>query len=253
MLGDQAVATSIQIHEEQGVELRLPCHPRPITTKHLIASYDHLPLSLQPKPEPLKSGRSHAGTRMAHCIAILPSLPDSLKRKRGENPENPENPDSEAEESQEPKSDVEQDDTAVILFPPEGEVGLVRALLMGEGTGSCPSGQCESELLRPPRCLPLTFADPPDPQLCCTCSQRSLTPTPTPQPYYDHISRASAQSHCSPHSTYTTLSPPSTSCRMAALQVRRELLLSSRIRPTARCWSKGSTGRRSREKRHSGA
>jgi hypothetical protein len=103
---------------------------------------------------------------MAHCIAILPCLPESLKRKQGENPENPEHPDIEAEESRAPKSDVEQDDTAVILFPPEGEVGLVRALLMGEGTGSCPSGQCESESLRPPWRLVLILADPPNPS--CT-------------------------------------------------------------------------------------
>jgi hypothetical protein len=65
---------------------------------------------------------------MAHCIALLPSLPASLRRPQTE----PVDGEEEGE-----------DDTAVIVFPPTETQGLVRALVMGEGTGSCPAGQCE--------------------------------------------------------------------------------------------------------------
>jgi len=54
-------------------------------------------------------------------------LPESLRRPRAESTE-------EEEEG--------EDDTAVIVFPPTENHGLVRALVMGEGTGSCPAGQC---------------------------------------------------------------------------------------------------------------
>jgi RAB protein geranylgeranyltransferase component A len=53
-------------------------------------------------------------------------LPASLRREQGEDGE------------------LDQDDTAVVVFPPaEGSKAVVRVLMMGEGTGSCPSGQCE--------------------------------------------------------------------------------------------------------------
>jgi hypothetical protein len=38
--------------------------------------------------------------------------------------------------------DADADDTAVLILPPrEQSAPLIRALLMGEGTGSCPAGQ----------------------------------------------------------------------------------------------------------------
>jgi len=64
----------------------------------------------------------------AHCIALLTSLPESLRRPQ----------------LAEPTEEEGEDDTAVIVFPPTDDHGLVRALVMGEGTGSCPAGQCTS-------------------------------------------------------------------------------------------------------------
>ena len=64
----------------------------------------------------------------AHCIALLTSLPESLRRPK----------------IAEPTEEEGEDDTAVIVFQPTDDHGLVRALVMGEGTGSCPAGQCTS-------------------------------------------------------------------------------------------------------------
>lgn len=113
--------------------MKLACHPRPISAKHLITTPDHLPPHLLPNP----TGPGPERTT-AHCIAVLSSFPVLLRRK------------ADAEETEE----REEDDTAVVLFPPEGERGLVRGLLMGEGTGSCPAGQCKLVGL-----IPGLFAD----------------------------------------------------------------------------------------------
>jgi hypothetical protein len=122
VLGEQAQSRSIELDDEC-VKLDLPCHPRPIRTRHIISNRNHLPSSLEASAE--KSTIASATT--AHCIAVLPSLPECLRRSRDSGEEGAE----------------EQDDTAVILFPREYGVGLVRALLMGAGTGSCPAGQCK--------------------------------------------------------------------------------------------------------------
>jgi hypothetical protein len=117
VLGPSARPTSIE-SKEGVVTLRLPCHPRPVNTKHLISSPEHLPL-------PTKKDEITSTT--AHCIAVLSSLPAALRR-------------AESEEGDEGK---EQDDTAVIVFPPADGGSVIRALVTGEGTGSCPAGQCE--------------------------------------------------------------------------------------------------------------
>lgn len=124
ILGEQAEVESIEVtpngEDRKRISIKLPCHPRPITAEHLISTPDHIPPSLLPTP-------SEGSERItAHCIAILPGLPFILQRR-----------------SDFGDGERAEDDTAVILFPPEGNMGLVRGLIMGEGTGSCPAGQCE--------------------------------------------------------------------------------------------------------------
>ena len=131
VLGPPAVAESIEANPS-GVTLKLPCHPRPITASHLIVSPDHLPPSLRSPAD------DDARSTTAHCIAVVSSVPQALKRVTAEG-------DASAAESE---SSDEADDTGVSIFPPEQGGNPVRALVMGEGTGSCPSGQCES----PPLC-----------------------------------------------------------------------------------------------------
>ena len=125
VLGSQGEATSID-SDAEGVKLNIPCHSRPITAKHLVSSPGQLPPSL------LLSGPEQRSTT-AHCIAVLSSLPEILRKEA-----------TEGETSGE-----EQEDTAVIIVPPEDGRGLIRALIMGEATGSCPAGQCTcSKLFR---------------------------------------------------------------------------------------------------------
>ncbi|TXT08340.1 uncharacterized protein COLE_05264 [Cutaneotrichosporon oleaginosum] len=96
-------APSIEIGEE--VTLRIGAHPSPITAKHLLA-----PPGFLEAPAVVRTS--------AHLIAIVTSLPPVLGQ---------------------PEEELD-DDTAVLVFPPD-EGPLVRALVMGEGTGSCPRGQ----------------------------------------------------------------------------------------------------------------
>jgi hypothetical protein len=94
--------------------------------------------------------RLSEGNVTAHCIALLPSLPESLRRPKTE----PVDGEEEGE-----------DDTAVIVFPPTDNQGLVRALVMGEGTGSCPAGQCTSSSILASRAHNQSF---------CTYQQRLI-------------------------------------------------------------------------------
>lgn len=76
--------------------------------------------------------------RTAHCISLLDELPEALRRPVKQTSEDPANGQEEEEGA--------EDDTAVVVFPPspESEGGkVVKALMMGEGTGSCPAGQCK--------------------------------------------------------------------------------------------------------------
>lgn len=136
VLGPESIPESIELEDgaESSVRLKLPCNPRTITTKHLIASSGHLPPHLI-----LNENESPSNTRRtAHCIAILSERPEILRKPEAVKL----NDDDEDEE------EVGEDDTAVIVFPPTSEDNgsVVRALMMGEGTGSCPSGQCEQSL-----------------------------------------------------------------------------------------------------------
>lgn len=125
VLGAQAEIESMSLDEDANtdspISIKLQCHPRPISAKRVISTRDHLPPPLLPTSSTVKRKRI-----TAHCVAVLSALPALLRRSEAEDVEK-----------------ANEDDTAVILFPPEGDAGLVRGLLMGEGTGSCPAGQCE--------------------------------------------------------------------------------------------------------------
>ena len=121
------------IIKEKTVELQLPCHPRPVVASHLISSPIHLPEAQRPASSGEKS--------IARCIAVLDGLPPSLR-----NPKSTEGTEGadEAQSTEEAEDSPSEDDTAIVLFPPSGEgSSVVRALFMGEGTGSCPAGQCK--------------------------------------------------------------------------------------------------------------
>lgn len=105
-------------NDNASVSLKIPGHPRTITATHLVCSPDFLPASL--KPESI-------GTKTtAYTVAVVATRPPVLA------------PANAAEEGEE---EEEGDDTAVLVFPPTDTTPLVRALVMGEGTGSCPQGQ----------------------------------------------------------------------------------------------------------------
>jgi RAB protein geranylgeranyltransferase component A len=142
VLGPSAVA-EFKVPEdntpETTISLKLPCHPRLVTARNIISSAGHLPPQLRPidafdsssQTPAVPSSADTLRNTTAHCIAILSSLPASLRSSiRGDGTDF------------DKVGETEQPDTAVIVFPPEGDSGLVRALIMGEGTGSCPAGQC---------------------------------------------------------------------------------------------------------------
>jgi RAB protein geranylgeranyltransferase component A len=131
VLGKESIPETMEIEEgtEYPVKLKIPCHSRTISAKHLIASSDHLPQQLR------RSAAGNKDRQTAHCVALLPALPTQLRRQEKAQTDSDGTDGDEDEEA--------QDDTAVIVFPPSGDQGLVRALVMGEGTGSCPAGQCK--------------------------------------------------------------------------------------------------------------
>lgn len=138
VLGSQGAVQSIEVNSEDAdlpIKLSVACQAEPIHTKHIIANADYLPPDLV-ESDP-SAAESEARTA-AHVIAVLPSIPECLRRSPSEEPA------VEGGISQ----DSEQDDTAIVVFPPEEGRGLVRALLMGDGTGSCPPGQCASLMTR---------------------------------------------------------------------------------------------------------
>lgn len=109
MLGSDAMPADIKAESDGGVSVTIPAHPTPLHAAHVITS----PGFLGAKPD----GDSSV---TAHAVAILTSQPVCLRC-----------PKKEDEES-------DDDDTAVVIFPGDR---LVRALITGEGTGSCPAGQ----------------------------------------------------------------------------------------------------------------
>ena len=111
------------------ISLQIKGFTHPIFASHLIASQDHLPSSPSPSPS----------ARVARCIAILDAYPTIFPLPAAPTPE-------EGDETEKP-AEVEKPDASLLVFPPGSLVAecnqTVQALLVGEGTGSCPKGQCE--------------------------------------------------------------------------------------------------------------
>ncbi|KAL7419591.1 hypothetical protein Q5752_005503 [Cryptotrichosporon argae] len=125
------------------LRVTVPAHPRPIRARWVLASPDYLSADVLSRAGPSGSGpasgsaldgrATRAAETTAHCIAIATARPAVLG-PAGEGA-------------------ADGDDTALVVFPPkerggpdgrggqEGQGELVRALIMGEGTGSCPAGQ----------------------------------------------------------------------------------------------------------------
>ncbi|KAL1410388.1 hypothetical protein Q8F55_004398 [Vanrija albida] len=121
VLGPPAMPDAIGVAEGGGVTLKIPGHPRPLAAGHLVSSDDFLPPTLAP-------AASGAVRTTARGVAVVTAQPAVLKRAP--------QPDADEDEAV-----AEDDDTAVVVFPPSGDAPLARALIMGEGTGSCPAGQ----------------------------------------------------------------------------------------------------------------
>ena len=100
--------------DQGGVQVKVPAHPTPLRATHLVTS----PFFLA-KSQPSGSDKNVT----AHVVAVVTSQPGCLKRPAKEDEE------------------AEDDDAGVVIFPPTDNSTLVRALIMGEGTGSCPAGQ----------------------------------------------------------------------------------------------------------------
>lgn len=101
--------------DQGGVQVKVPAHPTPLRATHLVTS----PFFLA---KVTKASGSEKNVT-AHAVAVVTSQPGCLKRPAKEDEE------------------AEDDDTGVVIFPPTDNSPLVRALIMGEGTGSCPAGQ----------------------------------------------------------------------------------------------------------------
>ncbi|WWC87849.1 uncharacterized protein L201_002746 [Kwoniella dendrophila CBS 6074] len=128
VLGPSASLTSIETTSE-GVSIKLPCHPRPVTASHLISSPNHLPsVLIQRNSSSYTNSNQEEQFITAHCVAITKTLPAALRR-------NTLDPDLKDD-----NEEIENDDTAVVVFPREGD-NVVRCYVNGEGTGSCPPGQ----------------------------------------------------------------------------------------------------------------
>jgi hypothetical protein len=107
-----------------------------------VTSPDHLPPDLRGS-----ASSTVTSSVTAHCVALLSSLPDALRRPKI----------TKESEDEDEVDEEDEDDTAVVVFPPTEGGALVRALVMGEGTGSCPPGQCKP---LPSRLTQLTTSRP---------------------------------------------------------------------------------------------
>ena len=109
-----------------GLTIKIPCHPRPVKASHLISAPDHVPKFISSP----KSNQDYVVT--AQCIAITSTLPEVLRHRHL----------ATEKMSKEEEESLGNDDTALVVFPPENNKPLVRCIIQGEGTGSCPPGQC---------------------------------------------------------------------------------------------------------------
>jgi RAB protein geranylgeranyltransferase component A len=130
-------ASSAQTHP---ISLQIKGFTHPILASHLIASPDYLPSSSSSSTSATEESKAPA--RVARCIAILDVYPTIFPL-----PAAPPPAEDGGEETGQQAEEVEKPDASLLVFPPGSLVAecehTVQALLVGEGTGSCPRGQCE--------------------------------------------------------------------------------------------------------------
>ncbi|WWC60275.1 uncharacterized protein I303_102843 [Kwoniella dejecticola CBS 10117] len=161
VLGPSARPTNIESTSE-GVLVNIPCHPRAVTASHLIASPNNLPSSVSTSDPPPSSPSTLKDYVTLHGVAITKTMPDILRRKTT-------NADPSEAGASDITEEVENDDTAVILFPRDGQ-HVVKCYINGEGTGSCPAGQY---------IIYLSTSIP--------SSHQTMSPSETLKPYLDKI------------------------------------------------------------------
>lgn len=146
---DDKVQVQVQVQGQDRtnrprVEVTIPAQSKPITASHLImpnttSSRNILTHAGVEFPSPIQSSSS---TTSVNLVAILPALPSTLApylRQKSTNAD-----EGEDGEENEPSEDDLTVDAAFVIFPPTSDQeSVVRCLLVGEGTGSCPAGQCE--------------------------------------------------------------------------------------------------------------
>jgi hypothetical protein len=121
------------------ISLQIPAHHEPVTSDVLIDGTG----TLSQHSTQTKESDAKAPCQVC-CVAILSELPTQIQlgiTPQRDDESDPEN--TEAEQIEENKQDV-----FLMVFPPAsiegGSSQAVRALFMGSGTGSCPTGQCKS-------------------------------------------------------------------------------------------------------------
>lgn len=120
VLGNQAQVSDLTASQgSAAATLNIPAHSRPIQARHVVSA--------------ATASSANDTDGGANYLAILPELPSSLKTLLTRHPSSDDD-DSSSEDS--------VDDVALLVIPPSGErKSVIRCLLMGEGTGSCPAGQ----------------------------------------------------------------------------------------------------------------
>lgn len=148
ILGPQSKITELQLQPQaqdgasHPVSFRIPAHLEPITTDLLIrgSPLEHSSIS--------KTERRPSSWQ-ANCVAVLKGIPPSIKAAFESSSSALDDPeDSEGVDAVEMAHDV-----LLLIFPPgSGEATpttAIRALIMGSGTGSCPSGECKLLPVKP--------------------------------------------------------------------------------------------------------
>ncbi|CDZ98878.1 RAB proteins geranylgeranyltransferase component A (RAB escort protein) [Phaffia rhodozyma] len=119
------------------IKVQIQGFAHPVESSHLIVSQDYLPA-----PVSDRELNTDTGEKWVRCISILNKFPALLRRPLQANDVKGEQP--EGVEHIQQKEGEDERDTALVVFPPgslgSDVQGSVSALLMGEGTGSCPKG-----------------------------------------------------------------------------------------------------------------
>lgn len=129
--------------DSKAVSLQIPAHYEPVTSDVLIDGTR----TLSGHSTQFKEVDTNAPSQVC-CIAILSELPQQLKLAITPQTEKGDDDTSDAENGNEGHVEDTSQDVFLMVFPPGsiegGSSQAVRALFMGSGTGSCPTGQCKS-------------------------------------------------------------------------------------------------------------